>query len=164
MAFQKGQSGNPDGRPKGARNKKDIIAEQLTQQAISEGLMPLDFFLSMLRSPEAPLGLRFECGKAAAPYVHRKMPIAIETDQTNFKVLDITTLQGLSLEELQTLGKLMAKAHAAELAQKEPRLDPRVVSVPAAPAQPAAPAATGASPKPKPAPRAKPAATGKPWE
>lgn len=139
--FQPGQVANPNGRPKGARNKKDIIAEQLTQQAISEGLMPLDFFLSVLRSPEAPMGMRFECGKAAAPYVHRKMPIAIETDQENFRALDITTLQGLSLEELQTLSKLMAKAHAADLAKKEPKLDARVVTKPAPKTKP--------TPKPK---------------
>jgi hypothetical protein len=139
--FKPGQSGNPNGRPPGSRNKKDIIAENLTSQAISEGILPLDLFLHVMRDVEKPLGVRFECAKAAAPYVHRKMPIAIETDQQNFRALDITTLQGLSLDELQTMGKLMAKAHAASLAEKEPKLDPRVVQKPAPKTKP--------TPKPK---------------
>lgn len=128
--FVKGQSGNPAGRPKGSRNRKDIIAEQLTQQAISEGLMPLDFFLSVMRSDEFPMGMRFEAGKAAAPYVHRKMPIAIENGDAPFKVLDMSTLQGLSLEELEQLRELMRKAHEAELNAKEKPLDPRVTKKP----------------------------------
>lgn len=130
MAFQKGQSGNPNGRPKGARNKKDIIAEQLTVQAISEGIMPLEFFLSVLRNPEMPLGFRFEAGKAAAPYVHRKMPIAIENLDAPFKVLDIDSLHGLDDEELETLQKLMQKAALREANAKDATLDPRVITVP----------------------------------
>lgn len=129
MPFVKGQAPGP-GRPKGARNKKDVVAEQLTQQAISEGLMPLDFFLSVMRCPDAALSMRHEAAKAAAPYVHRKMPIAIENGDAPFKVLDMSTLQGLSIEELEVMRELMRKAHEADLKSKEKPLDPRVTTKP----------------------------------
>lgn len=143
MGFQKGQVANPNGRPVGSRNKKDIIAENLTKQAITEGLMPLDFFLSCLRNPELPLAFRHDNAKAAAPYVHRKMPIAIENLDAPFRVLDMAELAGLTDAELAVVEKLMEKAaQAAAAADRKPeRLDPRVTQQPA--------------PKPKPKPKRK---------
>ena len=80
MAFKKGQVANPAGRPKGSKNKRDIILSELTAAAISEGMMPLEFFLLNMRNPKVPLGYRIECAKAAAPYVHKRMPqeVAVE--------------------------------------------------------------------------------------
>lgn len=143
MAFVKGQVANPNGRPKGSRNRKDVIALELTKQAITDGIMPLDFFLSNLRNPELPMAFRHDNAKAAAPYVHRKMPIAIENLDAPFRVLDMAELAGLTDEELAVVEKLMDKAaQAAAAADRKPeRLDPRVTQQPA--------------PKPKPKPRSK---------
>lgn len=133
MAFVKGQVANPKGRPKGSKNKKDLVVADLTKQAITEGLMPLDFFLSNLRNDGMPLGFRYECAKAAAPYVHRKMPIAIEDVNAPFRVLDMAELAGLSDAELALVEKLMEKAAAAAAAadKKPEKLDPVVVTKPA---------------------------------
>lgn len=133
MAFVKGQVANPNGRPKGSKNKKDLVVADLTKQAITEGLMPLDFFLSNLRNDQMPLGFRYENAKAAAPYVHRKMPIAIEDVNAPFRVLDMAELAGLSDAELALVEKLMEKAAAAAIAadKKPEKLDPVVVTKPA---------------------------------
>lgn len=156
MPFKKGESGNPDGRPTGARNKQALVVEDLTAKAITEGLMPLDFFLQVLRNNEMPLGFRFECGKAAAPYVHKKMPIMIENLDAPFKVLDIATLEGLSDDELETLQRIMAKAADAEAKRIEAPLDPRVINLPPEAVQAVAKAAgvpTEALTRKRPAPK-----------
>ena len=145
MAFVKGQKGGP-GRPKGAKNKKDEMIANLTQQAIDGGLLPLDFFLSNLRNDGLPLGFRYENAKAAAPYVHRKMPIAIENADAPFKVLDMSMLAGLSDAELALVEKLMSKAQDAAL--KEHKREERKPLGPK-------PAPTVDKPKPKPKKRSK---------
>jgi hypothetical protein len=44
------------------------------RQAIeASGLTPLDFMLAVMRDEQAPLDLRFEAAKSAAPYVHAKL-------------------------------------------------------------------------------------------
>lgn len=115
MPFKKGEVANPNGRPKGSRNKKDIFMEAITKQALDGGILPLDFMLQITRDETMPVGFRFECAKAAAPYCHRKMPQAVEVQTENFKVFDPTTLQGLSIDEMQTMAKLLRKAHEAEM-------------------------------------------------
>lgn len=149
--FQKGQVANPNGRPKGSRNKVSVVIEKLTEEAIKGGIMPLDFFLSNLRNETMPLGFRYENAKAAAPYLHRKMPIAIENADAPFKVLDMSTLKGLSEAELMQLETLMAKAAAIAASEKDKPLDPRVTQRPAQPAPAPArkPAPVSKRPKPK---------------
>ena len=172
MAFQKGQVANPKGRPKGSKNKKDEMIANLTQQAIDGGLTPLDFFLSNLRNEGLPLGFRHENAKAAAPYCHRKMPIAIENADAPFKVFDMSSLAGLNDAELAVVEKLMAKAHERSLNEhkREERAPLGPKAAPAAPAPAAAPAARPAPPKPAqaapvdtPKPRPVPKPKPKPW-
>lgn len=127
MAFQKGVAANPAGRPKGSKNKRDLKLEALTVEAIGEGLTPLEFFLGVLRNECMPLGFRYDCAKAAAPYVHRKKPIEVEVTNPEFKVLDMSQLEGLSDAELAVLEKLMDKAVQAEARRRDPKLDPRVI-------------------------------------
>lgn len=164
MAFQKGQVANPKGRPKGSRNKRAVMLEAIQKQAIDDGISPLDLMLDLMRNDAMPLGVRFECAKAAAPYVHRKMPQAVEISQEQFKVFDPAQLQGLSIEEMQQMARLLRKAHAAEMealnggvtidgtAQRVADVVRTIGELPALP-----------KPKPKPAPRPK-SQESKPWE
>jgi hypothetical protein len=142
--FEKGNKLSK-GRPPGSRAKVDEIQEQLTTQALTEGLMPLEFFLLVMRDEKKGLNLRFEAAKAAAPYVHKRQPIAVEHVEQEYKVFDITQLEGLTDAELEAMETIMAKAALAEAKRaNNPFLeDPRVREVPStapAPRQPERPA------------------------
>lgn len=75
MPFVKGKSGNPAGRPKGANCKRK---ELLAARKAAGGKLPLDYLLDVMRDETLELSERLEAAKAAAPYLHRKMPQAIE--------------------------------------------------------------------------------------
>lgn len=68
--FLPGQSGNPAGRPKGARNRRTQV---LVQAAQAGGAMPVDFLLRTMRAESQPIERRLEAAKAAAPYLHPKL-------------------------------------------------------------------------------------------
>ena len=75
MPFIKGQSGNPSGRKKGSRGTRQ---ELLAARKAEGGALPLDYLLSVMRDETKDVKERTEAAKAAAPYLHRKMPQAIE--------------------------------------------------------------------------------------
>lgn len=56
------------GRPRGSTDH--AIAEFLP---VIDGLTPLEFLLRVVAAPEAPLQVRIEAAKAAAPYCHQKL-------------------------------------------------------------------------------------------
>ncbi len=70
MGFQPGQSGNPNGRPKGSRNKASAKREAEVE---ASGLTPLAYMLAVLRDEEASREERMWAAKAAAPYVHPRL-------------------------------------------------------------------------------------------
>ena len=170
--FQKGQVANPNGRPKGSKNKKDEMIANLTQQAIDGGLLPLDFFLSNLRNDQMPLGFRYENAKAAAPYVHRKMPIAIENADAPFKVFDMSMLVGLTDAELAIVEKLMQKAQEQSIAEHEkeqrqhlgPLPAPRAPKRRETPTEPTVDTPAPSAPVKRYAPKPVKRDTSKPWE
>ena len=76
MTWQKGQSGNPKGRPRGARN---IRSEETAKQIQESGLTPLEYLMGIVRDENAPRKDRIECARAAAPFVHARLS-AVEMD------------------------------------------------------------------------------------
>lgn len=67
--FKPGQSGNPNGKPKGRVAKLDAEARAKAH----EGLTPLDYMLGVLRDLNETDERRMDAAKAAAPYVHAKL-------------------------------------------------------------------------------------------
>lgn len=111
MAFAKGKSGNPNGRPKGTRSRTTQLKEAALLKILAKHKAPLDFLLELMSSGEAPLAVRIDAAKAAAPYVHRRMPIAIEnSDQGPFRVFDMAKLSGMTKKDLEQLRTLVSKA------------------------------------------------------
>ena len=76
MRWQKGESGNPKGRPPGARN---IRSEETAKEIQESGLTPLDYLMRIVRDEKAPMKERIQCATAAAPFVHARLS-AIEMD------------------------------------------------------------------------------------
>lgn len=70
MPFQKGQSGNPAGKPKGANSK---VTRKKEVEIAASGLTPLEFMLTMLRDPAAAHEDRKWAAQNAAPYSHAKL-------------------------------------------------------------------------------------------
>ena len=68
--FKPGISGNPNGRPKGSRNK---LTRALLEAVQVGGELPLDYMLRVMRDPKAHARRRDEMAKAAAPYLHSKL-------------------------------------------------------------------------------------------
>lgn len=74
-----------------------------------DDLSPLDLFLAILRDHTAPIMLRVEAARSAAPYVHKKMPTIIEGGER--PLLEVTTeeLRGLSRQEITQFKLLLEK-------------------------------------------------------
>lgn len=58
------------GRKVGSVTKK---SREIAEQAIAEGITPLDYMLRVLRNEEAEPHMRMDAAKAAAPYVHPRL-------------------------------------------------------------------------------------------
>ena len=63
------------GRKPGSISKKAAAQEVL---AIETGMTPLEFLMSIYRDIQQDIKIRVEAAKAAAPYVHKKMPMQLE--------------------------------------------------------------------------------------
>jgi hypothetical protein len=102
MPFQKGQSGNPSGRPPGARNKATIIAEMLLQGEAEE--------LTRLAIERAKAGdmlaLRMCLDRAAPPCKHRTI------------AFDLPPLESAA-DAASALAAIMAAVAAGELTPAE---------------------------------------------
>ncbi len=70
MAFPKGQRNPNGGRKKGVPNKRTAA---LIDAASSEGLMPVDYMLHVMRDETAEKARRDDMAKAVAPYLSPKL-------------------------------------------------------------------------------------------
>ena len=111
--WKKGVSGNPKGNPPGYKKKRTIGREKIAASRFTPAemakLMPLDFALDILRHPtEYSLTDRQWAAHEAMPYLHRKMPIAIEGGDRPIGVIDAGKLTSMKTEELERLATIMA--------------------------------------------------------
>jgi len=104
---------NPKGRPKGSLNKRSILTNEQRKKLAeaTDGITPLYLLISIARDEDESMDTRIEAAKVAAPYLHKKMPIAIEGGDPNRPLnLDIRGLQNLGTSELAQLKTLLVKA------------------------------------------------------
>lgn len=110
MTFQQGSSGNPAGRPKGSKNQH-VLDEKIRAKLAQTGESPLEVMLGVMRDPSEKIELRLDAAKAAAPYLHRKMPIAVN-EPTAVEPILLDELHELSASEREALLALLEKAVA----------------------------------------------------
>lgn len=73
------------GRPPGAVNK---LVREAVERAEAEGILPLDYMLSILRDVQQPPDVRMDAAKAAAPYVHpKRAPVDSKGDDATLTVI-----------------------------------------------------------------------------
>lgn len=107
--------GNPKGTNQrtGIKNKWTLLSNEARQQLAdrNDGITPLQFLLSLLRQEDTPIKHRFEAAKIAAPYFHRRMPIAIEGGDPSkpLQIQNQAALRNLTPEELSVLAKIGIK-------------------------------------------------------
>ena len=104
---------NPKGRPVGIPNRKSILTNEQRKKLaeMTDGITPLYLLISIARDEDEAMDTRIEAAKVAAPYLHKKMPIAIEGGDPNRPLnLDIRGLQNLGVSELSQLKTLLLKA------------------------------------------------------
>lgn len=90
MPFQKGQSGNPKGKPRGAQGKATLRREA---EIAAAGLTPLQFMLTVLRNDEATSEDRKWAAQNAAPYVHPKLATVQHQGDKDNPLNVITTIE-----------------------------------------------------------------------
>ncbi len=61
------------GRKKGAVSKATAARKALIEEALNQGLTPLDYMLQVLRDPTQEKHVRLDAAKSAAPYMHPRL-------------------------------------------------------------------------------------------
>jgi hypothetical protein len=78
-------NGHGGKRDNSGRKKKAVTTEDWKGPDLPEGknLRPLDFWLAILRDPNAPFDLRMQAAKEAMPFMHAKPAPARDDGQTD---------------------------------------------------------------------------------
>jgi hypothetical protein len=92
------------GRQRGTPNKKTaLINTAFAATASSPDLLPLDFFLALMRDPSVSPDWRFRAAQAAAPYVHAKPGGSPTTDSA----VSAKHIEGVCEEEAHARGRIL---------------------------------------------------------
>lgn len=105
--FKKGVCPNPNGRPKGRKNKFSL--QQYKAELATGQQLPLQFMLALMRNEKKPDELRLSAAASAAPYLHKKQPIGIEQLPGRYGSLTADQLRQLPTPALQ---QLLQASHA----------------------------------------------------
>jgi hypothetical protein len=110
VPWKPGQSGNPNGRPAGIVSRVSrLTGEERLALARKYNVTPLEFLLSVMADHDEPMDARIDAAKAAAPYMHRKMPIGIELPNGGMGTVDMNRLRDMPEEELDAALDALAK-------------------------------------------------------
>ena len=124
--FQKGHSGNPKGKKPGTPSKRVDLKDKRLRAIAESGLTPLEFLISVVRDVTRHVEYRIEAARAAAPYCHRKMPIAIEGGDPNKPIIfEASALSSLdAAEKVMLLGLVEKMASTMQALAPPPRQKP----------------------------------------
>jgi hypothetical protein len=80
MKFTKEHPRPGPGRPQGSKDKKGAraVAAQVREAVMRTGLTPLQFLAEIYQDESRPIMERLDAAKAAAPYLHQRMPQKID--------------------------------------------------------------------------------------
>jgi hypothetical protein len=93
------------GRPKGAVNK---VTKEERERIASEGILPLDYMLKIMRDARYPKARRDEMAKAAAPYLHAKLS-SVEVSNKKGEALKLVSEQMTPKEAAEAFQSAMAQ-------------------------------------------------------
>lgn len=96
------------------RGGKEPVLRELTREAtiqLADGAVdPLTFLKSIWNDPNMEVSMQIDAAKAALPYVHRKLPTAVEVqDNRKPQMFDVAMLRSLKTEELRVFIALADK-------------------------------------------------------
>lgn len=85
------------------RSNKELRASILTEIKLRNKKTPLEFLLEVMWNPRRTLEIRIEAAKAAAPYVHKKMPVDLQIDVNDIRPIPpfLPSRQELMEEDLE---------------------------------------------------------------
>lgn len=118
--FKKGNK-HGKGRVSVSQVLRTRVAQQLKRR-VGEGRTrkqsPLEFLVWVLNNPDVRMNLRVDAAKAAAPYLHRRMPVQVEGGDPNKPILLAPQLvQSMSKEDLLALHQLLSRTALPTLAK-----------------------------------------------
>lgn len=87
----------------GLRTRRPGIIRKLTSKETS-----LDFLRMTYTDHNVPMSFRTAAAQAAAPYEHKKMPIAIEGTDKPIPIINASELGSMSTEQLAALASALA--------------------------------------------------------